>query len=181
MTTIDFVSLSGPFVLWFNGEGRHCLVLETADQVIEYLMREDGGGWELNGTRDGLIECLNNADDWHFNDDRKPFQWVFEWGEICTVNLIVGVQMPPKFNRLSEITTWPLNDDLRFIFGRPNFACGGVARGLRQIGWEIDTRAEAEQAAVILWMLQMYLEHGPQWPEAVSQFWESAKRSGTGE
>lgn len=83
--------------------------------------------------------------------------------------------------RLSEITTWPLNDDLRFIFGRPNFACGGVARGLRQIGWEIDTRAEAEQAAVILWMLQMYLEHGPQWPEAVSQFWETAKRSGTGD
>lgn len=56
-----------------------------------------------------------------------------------------------------------LNDDLRWILGRPNFACGGFSRHLRQIGYQIAEHAEDEQAAVIHWMLMLYLEYGTDW------------------
>lgn len=57
----------------------------------------------------------------------------------------------------------PLNDDLREILGRPNFACHEIARLLRRMGHEIAERAEAEQAAVIYWMLTKYAAHGRDW------------------
>jgi hypothetical protein len=40
---------------------------------------------------------------------------------------------------------------------------------LREDGHEIKTRAEDEQAAVIHWLLNLYLEHGDQWREIAQQ------------
>jgi hypothetical protein len=57
----------------------------------------------------------------------------------------------------------PLDDDLREILGRPNFACGEIASLLRVMGHEIAKKAEAEQAAVIHWMLAKYAAHGGDW------------------
>ncbi|HHY0482701.1 hypothetical protein [Vibrio parahaemolyticus] len=56
-----------------------------------------------------------------------------------------------------------LNDDMKFILGRPNFWCGGVAPALRAHGYEIPAKAEEEQAAVIHFLLNQYLTHGDEW------------------
>jgi hypothetical protein len=58
-----------------------------------------------------------------------------------------------------------LNDDLIEIIGRPNFQCSPVAECLRIGGAEIRRKSENEQAAVIHWMLGLYLEHGDKWRE----------------
>ena len=60
----------------------------------------------------------------------------------------------------------PFNKDVEFILGRPNFVCGGIARQLRECGKEIPEKAEAEQAAVIYFLLEMYEKHGDNWNEA---------------
>lgn len=60
----------------------------------------------------------------------------------------------------------PLNDDLRAILGRPNFACARFANDLRGVGFEIEHKAEHEQAAVLHYMLGFYLSHGASWADA---------------
>lgn len=62
-----------------------------------------------------------------------------------------------------------LDDDLRYILGRPNFWCNSLANALRAMGQEIARKAEEEQAAVIHWLLKAYFEHGPGWREAVEK------------
>ena len=57
----------------------------------------------------------------------------------------------------------PLDDDLREILGRPNFTCARIASVLRLAGQDIATKAEAEQAAVLYWMLSSYAAHGADW------------------
>lgn len=58
-----------------------------------------------------------------------------------------------------------LDDELRWILGRPNFACHGLAECLRRQGQAIAHKAEHEQAAAIHWMLGLYLKHGATWRE----------------
>lgn len=62
-----------------------------------------------------------------------------------------------------------LDDDLRFILGRPNFWCYHLANALRAMGQEIARKAEEEQAAVIHFLLKAYFEHGPGWRDAVEK------------
>lgn len=49
------------------------------------------------------------------------------------------------------------------ILGIPCFACIPYARALRAGGWDIATKAEAEQAATIHFFLGHYVEHGTEW------------------
>lgn len=60
---------------------------------------------------------------------------------------------------------WPaLDDDLREILGRPNFACARIAQAFREnAGAEIKTRAEDEQAFVLHWLTGLYLKYGSEW------------------
>ena len=57
------------------------------------------------------------------------------------------------------------NEQIEFILGRPNFWCGAIAHKLVKLGHKIPTKAEAEQAAVIYWMLDLYEKHGDGWRE----------------
>jgi hypothetical protein len=57
----------------------------------------------------------------------------------------------------------PLDADLAFILGRPNFACGSLAHAYRADGAEIPQKAEAEQAFVIHKMLGYYLADPATW------------------
>ena len=58
------------------------------------------------------------------------------------------------------------NEHTEWILGRPNFWCASmIVPALRASGQEIATNAEAEQAAAIYWMLQMYEKHGENWFE----------------
>ena len=56
-----------------------------------------------------------------------------------------------------------LDDEVRWILGRPNFACRDTAQALRLMGHDIKTKAEDEQAASIHWMMCLYEEHGDKW------------------
>lgn len=62
-----------------------------------------------------------------------------------------------------------LNADLIDILGRPNFMCIRIAQLLRLGGVEIATRAEAEQATVIHYLLGFYLKHGSEWSEKANE------------
>jgi hypothetical protein len=63
-----------------------------------------------------------------------------------------------------------LNEHTRAILGRPNFTCIRIANRLRQLGQDIPRKAEEEQAAVICWLLNLYLEHGKKYIEAGEAF-----------
>jgi hypothetical protein len=56
-----------------------------------------------------------------------------------------------------------LDDEVRWILGRPNFACADIARLLRKTGQKVEKRAEDEQAVAIHLMLSMYMKHGADW------------------
>lgn len=60
-----------------------------------------------------------------------------------------------------------LNDALIQILGRPNFACAELAAALRADGHQIKQKAEHEQAAVLHWMLGIYLKHRDDWHDQV--------------
>jgi hypothetical protein len=62
------------------------------------------------------------------------------------------------------------DEEVKWILGRPNFLCADIARCLRMSGQEIEMKSEAEQAAVIYWMLEMYETHGKNWRNAVEEF-----------
>lgn len=67
----------------------------------------------------------------------------------------------PCSSRCSTLV--PLDDETQWILGRPNFWCASVAQVLREDGHEIKKKAENEQASVIHWLLNLYLEHGDKW------------------
>lgn len=71
----------------------------------------------------------------------------------------------------STANRWPERPDadLVSILGRPNFACISLAQLLRRQGWEIASKAEHEQAAVLCWLLGFWFRHGNQWHEYATQ------------
>lgn len=71
--------------------------------------------------------------------------------------------------------TVPLNDDTRRIFGMMCFQAAAFASCFRMAGVEIPTKAEAEQAYVIHWMLNLYLLHGAKWRDAAYTDLDEAK------
>lgn len=63
----------------------------------------------------------------------------------------------------SSLSFDPADPEILWILGRPCFQCGPIAHILQKAGHEIKARAEDEQAAVILWMIRKYQEHGADW------------------
>jgi len=53
--------------------------------------------------------------------------------------------------------------EILWILGRPAFVCGPIAHILQAAGHPIRKRCEDEQAAVIIWMIQKYQQHGSEW------------------
>ena len=66
-----------------------------------------------------------------------------------------------------------LNEKTRWILGRPNFWCAPVAEQLRHHGFEIDRKAEAQQASVIHWLLSLYEKHGDDYIDHAQAFLKS--------
>lgn len=56
-----------------------------------------------------------------------------------------------------------LTEDAEWILGRPNFVCGSIAQRLRELNHNIKEKAEAEQAYVIFWFLQLLEKYGSNW------------------
>ena len=62
--------------------------------------------------------------------------------------------------------------EVEWILGRPCFACGSIADKLRGMGQKIRPSAEAEQSAVLYWMLCLYEKHGKDWREIAEEEWK---------
>jgi hypothetical protein len=62
-----------------------------------------------------------------------------------------------------------LSEDEKNILGRPNFACGKIAVRMREMGFEVQTKAESEQALVIFTALEFYKEYGKYWAEKMNE------------
>jgi hypothetical protein len=56
-----------------------------------------------------------------------------------------------------------ITPDLQKILGIANFQCAPIASLLRIDGQEIPHKSEAEQAAVLWWLLGIYAKHGDGW------------------
>lgn len=84
---IEFETLKGPFVLAFTGEGRICCVLQTAADVVKVMMHDHGMGWGIDGTRESLLEQLEDDDNWVRDEDRKLFEFGMDIGETASVRI----------------------------------------------------------------------------------------------
>ncbi|MGE8636996.1 MAG: hypothetical protein ACN6PR_00030 [Achromobacter sp.] len=95
-------------------------------------------------------------------------QYIGRYGREDTSTLLLYEAM--KVLRTPAALALPeLNADLIDILGRSNFTCIRLAQLLRLSGVEIATKAEAEQATVILYLLGFYLKHGNHWAEKASE------------
>jgi hypothetical protein len=95
----------------------------------------------------------------------------------CNDVYLMELWLVAPLNSDSETTKhvgFDFNDDVRWILGRPNFACAGIANALRKSGMNIEHKAEDEQAAAIFWMLEMYKMHGKNWRKAGDEFLRQA-------
>lgn len=81
----------------------------------------------------------------------------------ATVVKQLATQLDVQAALVKDRTIPPMDDHLLAILGRPNFLCAGLASFLRLGGFDIPKKSECEQAAVIHWMLQLYLKHGTNW------------------
>lgn len=70
----------------------------------------------------------------------------------------------------TQVLPFDFDEEIKWILGQPNFACIEIANALRRSGMQIEKKAEAEQAAVIYWMLEMYHIHGRNWRKAGEEF-----------
>ncbi len=63
-----------------------------------------------------------------------------------------------------------LDDEVRFILGRPCFTVAKIARRLHELGiYEVKTKAEDEQAVALHWMLTLYARYGKEWRTKLEQ------------
>ena len=69
-----------------------------------------------------------------------------------------------------------LDADLVEILGKPNFMCSPLAAVMRLDGAAIPKKAEAEQAHVIHWLLNLYLLYGREWRREMHQSLERMLR-----
>lgn len=86
-----------------------------------------------------------------------------KYGDVLTANEAILAYEVARLNASSRLP--PLDPDMASILGRPNFRCHDLAIFLRARGQTIPPKAEAEQAAVIYWLLGLYLQHGETWWE----------------
>jgi hypothetical protein len=63
-----------------------------------------------------------------------------------------------------------LDNELKFILGRPNFMCAGIANRLREMGYECERKAEAEQALVLHTMITFYEADKNNWKENLEKY-----------
>ncbi|WPR86362.1 hypothetical protein [Klebsiella aerogenes] len=115
---------------------------------------------ELESFRTAYMEWSDKTD-WVQGD--KRFDVLIPWGKHRADVLKAYIERLES--RTVTVKLPPLNDDLISILGRPNFMCAHLAELLRKSGEDIKRKSEHEQAAIIHWLLGIYLEHGDKWED----------------
>lgn len=70
-----------------------------------------------------------------------------------------------------------LNEETKEILGMVCFRAGPIAHLMVKAGIPVDKKAEVEQATVIHWLLNLYLEHGSGWRKKAAEqlgLWQEA-------
>jgi len=116
---------------------------------------------KLKLLKDSLAECQRQIDIISEDNNNPP--------ELSQLSAHIS----GTFMELGDIEM-DLNEDTKFILGRPNFWCGSIAPLLRESGYEIPKKAEDEQAYVIHWMLSIYEKHGESWKEKINTYLNEA-------
>lgn len=169
---------------------RHPHCGDTVDTVVfpaQYMnmtLSLDGDGYPTN---DDYLKNIDGdpveAIGWHTVRDHEEFENYYPplefsddyvllgWAEY-EVPEFKGLACDPPQPRASEII---LDDQVKWIFGQPNFTCSGIAQALRNLGKQIDKKSEDEQAAVIHWMLNLYLTHGENWRDVAKDIVKNSK------
>ncbi len=83
----------------------------------------------------------------------------------------MGLDSDEQTTPANENKPFPVewNEDTKWILGLPNFQCGPLARILRGQEFVIDCKAETEQAFVICFFLNLYLQDKKTWKEEASK------------
>ena len=122
--------------------------------VFGRLSKEDAGLLE-QGTL--MLEALAN-------DERNRGNDSCALGAECSAHAVRRLAVQLLGAPMAQAgTLLKMNDELLEILGRPNFKCTHVAEALRAGGQKIPHRAEDEQAAVILFLLNHYLADQANW------------------
>lgn len=74
--------------------------------------------------------------------------------------LVLDERLAPKGGSL---TIRPDDPEIIWILGRTGLQTGPICSRLRKIGHVIPRHYEEEQAAFILWAIQLYQQHGAEW------------------
>lgn len=77
---------------------------------------------------------------------------------------------------VNHIPVPPLDNEVRWILGRPNFVTGPFADLLRAAGHKIERKCEDEQAYTIHFWLTMYGQHGQEWRRVVDETLEPVRQ-----
>lgn len=92
---INFLNMPGPFVLAFSGEGAECMICQTPREVVDYLYSEEGAGWGEHSPYQGLLDVMDDDDNWSKNELDNPFWFTMPIGEITVAHVIV-ISSPAK-------------------------------------------------------------------------------------
>lgn len=63
------------------------------------------------------------------------------------------------------VTIDPADPEVLEVLGTVCFVAGPIAHVFQRAGYDVPKKAEAEQGAVILWMLSLKRDHGKDWRE----------------
>jgi len=110
-------------------------------------------GWTTE-TRAAVLEAFQ--DELH---ESASYAW-YDAAIVDLMKLVEALSASAEPSAPVELKAPELTEDLREILGRPNFTCHFIAKALRVMGHSIAHKSEDEQAAVIHWLLGIYLKHG---------------------
>jgi hypothetical protein len=149
-----------------TGNTPNCVNLDTIDRILAQVHEpapaiSGGAGLLTNKIADWLLNFCPVCWEDERNEDAKKVS-AFAYAE----SLIEDCAAPgPASGAATGAWPFELNDDLRFVLGRPNFWCAPFAHAFRKAGHAIPTNAEEEQAFVLHWLTGLVLKHGENWRE----------------
>lgn len=108
------------------------------------------------GSSFGCLRCCTyGSPEQQRGKAEKIARWI-DYGRSAATRPAEDARFNPKFD---------LDDELRWILGRPGFAVRDIAHLLRDSGYQCARKCEDEQAVAIHWMLCKYFDHGLKWRE----------------
>ncbi len=178
-----------------SGEGYYCYCIDYPDEGAIILDAEAADDQTCakpavfgNETHVSIPKSLIGAACSAIKNKRDGSELLIELRRYTFGDLSAPVAAPvsavPNTQEIAQVGMQPLSPELEFILGMICYQCIPFVQAMRLAGIQIPTRAEAEQAATIHWMLGHYIKHGNNWREHAAlevEAWEKTARKEKGE